>query len=100
MKSSSSSRLCDEEVVATSLSSLPDRAKPQHDIGSKKSFQARPAECGSKIEVLLKKKAFRLSRSCGTLVGRKLQHPFGKDTHAAWARACDAVCECGPSVWH
>ena len=29
-------RLSDGEVVATSLSSLPDRAKPQHDIGTKK----------------------------------------------------------------
>ena len=89
-----------EDVVSTSLASLPDRAKPAYDIGSNKSFQAKPAECGSKIEVLLKGRAFRLSRSCcGTLEEKKMQFTFGTDTHAAWAGACDEVCSCGPSVW-
>ena len=93
-------RPSDEDAISTSLSSLPDRAKPERDIGSRKYVQATPAECGSKIEVLLAKKAFRLSRSCcGTLEEKQMQLKFGTDTHAARAGACDEVCSCGPSVW-
>ena len=43
-------RPSDDEVVPTSFLSWPNRAKPERDIGSKRSCQARPAECGSKIK--------------------------------------------------
>ena len=88
-----------EAKVKAALAELPERAAPKKDIKEQQSFQARPASCGSRMEVLLRKRAFRLRASCaGDLTGKTMQFAWGNDVAGAWAKATAEVCSC-ENVW-
>ena len=84
---------------------LPERAQrsvrgSRVELGSRKSYQAQKARCGSQIKVLVAKRAFRLSHSCeGCMDGKKMQWRWGDDPSAAWAAATAEVCSRGSAVW-
>ena len=88
-----------EAKVKAALAELPERAAPKQDVKDRKSFQARPASCGSRMEVLLRQRAFRLKASCaGDLTGKTLQFAWRNDVAGAWAKATAEVCSC-ENVW-
>ena len=82
------------------LKEVPERAQPAQPLGTRKSYQAQRATCGSQVEVLVGKRAFRLAGSCeGSLHGKQMQFKWGEDACAAWTAACNECCSCRPGVW-